>query len=99
MVGAYSVLGKDEKYIQNFSWKTAGKNPHERPRCSWENIKIDSKENMVQGCWLHPSSSGQSAVISFYEHSDESLYLKTGGQFVHCLNEYYVLERKSVPWS
>lgn len=50
MVGAYSVLGKDEKYIQNFSWKTAGKNPHERPRCSWENIKIDSKENMVQGC-------------------------------------------------
>jgi hypothetical protein len=39
---ARSTYGREERYIQGFSWETLGTEPLGRPRCIWEhNIKMN----------------------------------------------------------
>jgi hypothetical protein len=45
MGGTYSMIGRDEKFVQDFCGKTKGKRPHRRPRCRWDdNIRMDLRE-------------------------------------------------------
>jgi hypothetical protein len=50
---AYSLYGRDEKCIQNFSQKTEGKRPLRRPRHRWQGtIKMFLKETGCEGMEL-----------------------------------------------
>jgi len=47
--------GRDEKFIQNFGWKTQRERPLRRPRNRWEhNIRLDLREIGGEGVdWIH----------------------------------------------
>jgi hypothetical protein len=52
MDGACSVLGRDKKYILVI--KPEGKRLLGRPRCRWENIKMDLGEIGLEGVdWIY----------------------------------------------
>jgi len=69
MGGTYSIHGRNEKYVHNFSQKKTWKE-----ETTWENnIKMDLKRERVWGCGLDSSGSGQGPVAGYCEH-DNSLW-------------------------
>jgi hypothetical protein len=50
MSGTYSILGAEEKCVQNLGSKVSGVRPLGRPRCRWEdNVTMDLVEIRLKG--------------------------------------------------
>jgi hypothetical protein len=55
---ACSTHGRDEKCVQYFTWKTAGRDYLRDLHVDTHNIKMDLKEIGYEGCGLDSSGTG-----------------------------------------
>jgi hypothetical protein len=82
--GHLARMRRDEKYVQNFAWKTCRK---ETTCNSWRGWKdtVTLKwilEKQGLGCRLDSSGSGQGSVAGFCEHGNEPSGSTKCGEFL-----------------
>jgi len=80
MGGGYSIHGRNGYKIMVRKLET--KRPLGRPKCRWEDIRINVKEMGGGRCELNTSGWGYGPVVGFCEHSSEFLGSIKGWEFI-----------------
>jgi hypothetical protein len=64
-----------------------------------ENLVVDLKGNWDRRYGLDAYDLEQGPVAGSYEHGNEPSGSIKGGEFLDWLNDYYLLNKDSTPWS